>query len=152
MDKAIVTQLAAFNQAYKEMEEIYHNYAKAHGLSDCAFWVLYSMWENEDIYPQRRLCEEWFYTPQTVNSALKSLEKQGLIELVFMPGNRKNKQIVFTFEGRKLAERVIEPLMQAENNSFCGLNEQERETLLAATQKHIQLLRKEISVTFELPL
>ena len=36
MEKMILGQLAAFNQIYKEMDEIYHSYARRHGISDAA--------------------------------------------------------------------------------------------------------------------
>lgn len=62
-----------------------------------------------------------------------------------MPGNRKNKQICFTEKGKELAERVIIPLMKAEQDSFSHLNKAEREILLSVTQKRIRLLKEEIS-------
>lgn len=134
--------LTAFNQAYKEMNKLYHNYAKAKGLSDTAFWVLYSLWERGGPYPQRELCEDWYYPPQTVNSALKRLEKRGLIALVFAPGSHKSKELCFTPEGRELARQVIAPLMAAERDSFAGLPEAKRLALLSATQAYIALLEE----------
>ncbi len=46
MEKMILGQLAAFNQIYKEMDEIYHSYARRHGISDAALWLLYSLCEG----------------------------------------------------------------------------------------------------------
>lgn len=143
MDRTIAAQLTALNQIYKEIDELYHHYAKASGLSDTALWVLYSLWECGGPYPQREFCEEWNYSPQTANSALKSLEKQGLVALDFARGNRKSKEIRFTPEGEALARRVIVPLMEAERSAIAGLGEEERAALLAVTQKHAALLKEE---------
>lgn len=37
------------------------------------------------------------FTPQTINSALRSLKEQGLITLYLAPNIRKNKEFFFTF-------------------------------------------------------
>lgn len=152
MSEKITTQLTTYNQTYKEIDEIYRNYAKVYGLSEATFWVLYSLWESGDVCSQRELCSNWSYPPQTINSALKVLEKKGFIELAFVPGNRKNKQILFTSTGRALAERVLKPLLQAECNAFSGLTDQERAMLLSATQKYIALLKKETEIILNLSL
>lgn len=91
-EKTNVTEaLAVFNQLYKEVDEIYHQYAKNHGISDTALWLLYSLYENSGTYTQRDVCADWHYPPQTINSALKSLEKQGVIVLEAVSGNQKTR-------------------------------------------------------------
>lgn len=145
MSQIIVNQLVALNQSYKELDNVYHSYAKENDLSDTAFWVLYSLWERGESYTQRELCTDWFYSPQTVNSALKLLEQQGLIRLVQTPQNRRNKSILLTEKGTALGENVIMPLLQAERRAFSELSERERTGLLSATQRHITLLKSEVN-------
>lgn len=144
MKKAISTQLTEFNQVHKEIDIVYHNYAKDSGLSDTAFWILYSVLEHNGSFTQRELCNDWSFTPQTVNSALKDLEKRNIITLESVPGNRKNKWIKLTEEGKALANLSVIPLMQAEWDSFTALTEDERNLLLSTTQKHISILRDRI--------
>ena len=100
MDKDNRDPLATFNQLYKEMDEIYHQYARGHGISDTALWLLYSLYLSDVPYTQREICSEWHYPPQTLNSALKTLERQELISLEPAPGNQKNKQVVLTEKGK----------------------------------------------------
>lgn len=145
MNTLLSTQLTEFNQANKEIDDVYHNYAKGNGLPDTAFWVLYSLWERKENYTQRELCSDWSYSPQTVNSALKALEHKGLIQLIEMPENRRNKYIRFTPKGMALGTAIIAPLMQAERRAFSELSERERMALLSATQKHITLLKLEVN-------
>lgn len=145
MNKTIHTQLTVFNQTHKEMDIVYHNYAKDFGLSDTAFWILYSISEHTESLTQRELCTDWSYTPQTVNSALKDLEKRKIILLESTPGNRKNKWIKLTENGKKLVQQAVIPLMQAEWDSFSALSEDERNLLLSTTQKHISILKDKIS-------
>lgn len=137
-------QLKTFNQIYKEMDIVYHNYAKKCGLSDMAYWILYSMAESNEYFTQREFCDDWFFAPQTVNSALKDLEKRDIIFLEAVPGNKKSKLIKPTENGRKFIDRVILPLMSAECESFGSIPDNECEQMLAVTQKYISVLKKKI--------
>ena len=121
MNDPIAAQLAAFNQLYKEMNEIYHAYAKEQGISDTVLWILYSLYENNASYIQKELCSEWHYPPQTINSALKALEKQGIISLETIPGNRKNKLVSLTEDGKVLTQKIIARLTDAEQNAILNM-------------------------------
>ncbi|MBQ7839475.1 MAG: winged helix-turn-helix transcriptional regulator [Lachnospiraceae bacterium] len=145
MKQPTVFVLYNFNQAHKKMNVIYHDYAKSIGLSDAAFWLLYSVYEHGKPCTQKDLCHSWFYAPQTINSAIKAMEEQGYITLERVPANKKNKQILFTEKGKTLVDEKIAPLVQAEERSFERLDEQERELLLEITQKHIGILEEEIN-------
>ncbi len=145
MKKQTTDPLAAYNQLYKEIDEIYHLYAKKEGVSDTALWLMYSLYEDDTVYTQRELCSAWHYPPQTINSALKNLEKQGLITLASIPGNQKNKWIVLTAKGKETAQAVISPLILAERKAFQGLKKEERTALLSLTKKYVELLRNEVN-------
>lgn len=145
MGTPIMLVLAEFNRAHKRMSVIYHNYARKVGMSDAAFWLMYSLYEKGGPCTQPELCSSWFFAPQTINTALKSLERQGLIEMSMMPNSKKNKQFFFTETGRRLAEQQIVPLVLAEEQSFLRLDEQERNMLMEITQKHITMLEEEIN-------
>ena len=67
-------QITLYNQLIKEMDDLYRVYAKNCNLSETAFWILYCIREREkEAFTQREICDYWFYTPQTVNSALKNM-------------------------------------------------------------------------------
>lgn len=67
-----------FNKICKETNVIYHNYASSKGVSDTTFWILYSIYYYGEGITQTDICEEWFYSAQTINSALKSMEQKDL--------------------------------------------------------------------------
>lgn len=127
------------------MDALYHSYAKAIGISDASFWILYSVREHNGAYTQKELSSDWSYVPQTVNSALKTLQDRGLVALEPVPNNRKNKQILLTEEGNALVKATIEPLMLAEQQSLLRFQEQERSQFLTLTQKYVLFLREEIT-------
>lgn len=135
---------AAFNLLFNEADGIYHNYAKRFKLSQTALFLLCTLYENDTPLTQRQLATEWHYPPQTVNSFLKRLEREGMVRLEDAPHDRRSKYVVLTEHGRSLSARVVEPLLAAEERAFAGLSEDERRMLLALTRKYLTLLRQEI--------
>lgn len=91
--------LVEFNRICKENNEIYHGVTRALGLTDCAFWILYTLRESEGEYTQRDLCAVLCEPKQTVNSALKKLEQEGFLELRPM-SDKRSKRVHLTVRGR----------------------------------------------------
>lgn len=143
LNEAVIRHLATYNQFWMELDHLYGNYAKHCGLSDCPFWIFYTLYEGKESYTQKDLSEKLSLSRQTVNSALKSLVFERLIELVPLPGQRKNKQVVLTAEGNNFVEKWIVPMIEAEQNAFEQLSSMEQETLLCLTEKHIRFLQAE---------
>lgn len=143
MDK-VFSMLIEYNQLFRELDNLYHNYAKSCGLSDSTLWILYSIYEDKEIHTQKDLCESWSYSKQTVNSSMKNLIANGYIKLTALSENRKNKQMILTESGEELVQRFIAPLMNAEQNAFSRLSSDEQNKFLKLTKKHVDLLQAEI--------
>ena len=143
-DGELAARLAAFNQLYKEMDQVYHQYARDRNISDTALWLLYSLCEEEGPYTQRELCTAWHWPPQTVNSALKSLEKQGILRLDPQPGSRKNKIVRLTSTGQQLVRETIVPVFLAEKRALESLEPEEQEQLLVLTRRYTSSLQREL--------
>lgn len=137
-------RLKEYNQICKEMDIVYHTYAKNCGLSDMAYWILYSIAESDEYFTQRDFCNDWFFAPQTVNSALKDLEKKGIILLEPVFGNKKNKLIKPTQNGKKFIENAIIPIIKAECESFESLKKEECERMLSSTKKYLLILKDKV--------
>lgn len=143
MDK-VFSMLIEYNRLFRELDNLYHNYAKSCGLSDSTLWILYSIYEDKEIHTQKDLCESWSYSKQTVNSSMKNLIANGYIKLTTLSENRKNKQMILTESGEELVQRFIAPLMNAEQNAFSRLSSDEQNKFLKLTKKHVDLLQAEI--------
>lgn len=137
-------QMAEFIQTCKEFVKIDHDYAQAQGLSDTSFYILYALARHGSAYSQRTLCSDWSLPPQTVNSALKKMERQGFIELHLRSGSRKNKEICLTPGGRELMKQAVEPFMEAEQNSFSKISPENRGIMLSALHQYLALLKEEM--------
>lgn len=93
--------------------------------------MLEAIYEAGDICPQKRISEETHYSKQTVNLVIKSFLEIGCVELREIPSDRRNKQIILTAKGRQLCERVVAPMLEAENRAVRGLSERQSELLAA---------------------
>lgn len=135
---------AALNQCDKELDEIYHKYALKHNLSDAALWILYAIYEAKENITQAEISSFWSFSRQTINTALKGLEQQGIIELLSIPNNRKSKQIKFTLKGKDTVQKILFPLLQAENNVFKAFTDKENEIFIELCRKRCELLRESL--------
>lgn len=130
-------------QQNKEQDAIYHNAAVKFGLSDTALWVLYLVSDSEKTYTQQDLCRMCFYPKQTINTAILSLIKGGILNLKTIPGTKNKKEIILTEKGRHLAENSTAHLREAELRAYSALSEKELIMYLELTTKITVSLRKE---------
>ena len=123
------------DRIYNETNLLYHRLARSCGLSDCAFWLLYTLRAEESSMTQTQLCELLSLSKQTVNSALKKLVGQGYLRLEAADGNLKNKQVMLTDRGEELLRRTVDRVFGVENAAGARLTAEERRALLTLSQK-----------------
>lgn len=128
------------NRTSKELEQLYHAYARHAGVSDAALWLLYVIRLSGSDLAQTSICADWHYPPQTINSALKRLESQGLVALAPATGSRRDKAVHLTAEGEQTVEHVIHPLIDAERAALADLAPKERTALVSLSQRYLGLL------------
>ena len=141
--KSAHENIAEYNQLHKECEAIYHAAAVRLGLSDCAFWILYMLHENKEQCKQSDLSDCAFMPPQTINSALKKIEKDGLIKLKRTPG-KTGKSIHLTESGEHFVNENILPIIAAEEKACASFSEREIETFLDLFRSLVRRLEEEI--------
>ena len=139
------------NGLYKENNEIYHRLARHFGLSDTAFWILYTLREAGGSVSQSQLCGELFLSKQTIHSALKQLEQGGFLQLENLPNNRKKKLERVTPQGEQLLCQVADPVFAMEERAFLRLSPQQRQALLELDEALLNVLRQESNLILEQP-
>ena len=110
--------LVDFDRMLNGLDHIYSEFSRTCGLSDCAYWMLVDTSTAGGSIAVSRLTSEWFYSKQTINSAIKTLTARGLATLEFAEGSRKNKVVCLTDEGRRFAEHYALPADKAEQRAF----------------------------------
>ena len=131
------------DRIYNEKTLLYHRLARASGLPDCAFWLLYTLRSEEAPLTQTQLSEQLSLPKQTVNSALKKLVEEGVLRLEAADGNLKNKRVCLTEAGEAFLRRTVDRVFGVESAAAARLTEEERSALVALSQKLLDAFRAE---------
>ena len=131
-----------FALLYKEMNDLYHESAVSMNLSDSAQMILYTICELGDGCLQKDICDRCYLTKQTVHSAVRKLEKEGILSL--SAGKGRDMHLSLTEAGRALAEKTVFLLANAEYRAMVALSAEEQAELLRLTQKYLSALRQEL--------
>lgn len=131
-----------FISASKEVDDLYHMLALKFNLSDSAMWILCTMREANRELTQSEIAQEMSMSRQTVNSAIKNLEKQGYLRLEAVSGDRRNKILSFTEEGETFVKRTVDRVLSLEHQVFENLEVEEQEQITQILRKYTRLMRE----------
>lgn len=116
--------LVDFDRLLNGLDHIYSEFSRACGLSDCAYWMLVDTSTAGGSIAVSRLTSEWFYSKQTINSAIKTLTARGFATLEF-------------------AERYALPALKAEQRAFGALEPCEQREIMRLIGKFSHALGDE---------
>lgn len=127
-----------FNYLSAEIGAAYHDMSYRLGLSDSAMQILYTICDcgQDGICPLQTICRQTGLAKQTVNSALRKLETEGILYLE--PVGTKGKNICLTDAGKQLAENTAVRMINAENEIWASWRTEDVETYLALTEKFLR--------------
>lgn len=131
-----------FISASKEVDDLYHMLALKFNLSDSAMWILCTMREANRELTQSEIAQEMSMSRQTVNSAIKNLEKQGYLRLEAVSGDRRNKTLSFTEEGEAFVKRTVDQVLSLEHQVFENLEVEEQEKITQILRKYTRFMRE----------
>lgn len=135
-------KIKRINYLAGEIDAAYHDAALRFGLSDSSLTILYAICSSGhgcllgDIYSLSGVRK------QTINSALRKLEAEGIVYLTAVNG--KKKMASLTEKGQELANRTAVRLIRAENEIFDSWPQEEYEAYLALMQKFLTELTEKM--------
>ena len=144
MEQTLESQFMELNRTFKMSDDLYHNLALRLGLSDSAFESLYALCLTGGC-TQRDICRMSFTPKQTIHSALRRLERDGLLSAA--PAAGREVSVFLTPRGSALAEAHIRPILDRERAAFSRLTARERRELLRLNQKYLELLREQLGLS-----
>ena len=134
-------RFSEYNSIIKEYDKMYRDAIKILGLNDSSFWILYTLRDDGEGITQREIVNRNFLPPQTINSELKRLEKDGLVELV-SGTDKRTKQVYLTQKGIELSTHTADRMMDIEGQAMDFLSEQEQLDFLRIFRKYIVRLQQ----------
>ena len=139
-NRCMETKSKRYNNLMTEMERAYHDAAQRMGISDSEMVVLYMVCINGDACLLSDITELSGVSKQTINSALRKLEKQAVIYLELV--DSRKKRVCLTEYGKFMVEQKIRKLIRIEDEIFDSWKKEEWETYMLLTQRHLANLRE----------
>ena len=115
------------------------------GMAKGQLMIIWTLYDFKRPCTQKEICDDWYESKQTINSAAKKLVEEGYIDIAPSPENSREKLLVFTEKGKFLAMRTVRKLIEAERNAFNALSEDEQNETIRITQKYYEILKNEFS-------
>ena len=130
------------NYLMTEIDALYHQAAVKMRLSDSVARVLYTIYEAKGSCLLSEIYKKTGVSKQTINSALRKLEQEGILYLEPYKGNAK--KVILTSKGEQYVEQTVAKLYAAEIRSFASWSEAEMKMYISLIRTDIDSLRKEI--------
>lgn len=133
-------ELRRFNRLLSEIDAVYHEMAWKLGLSDSAERILYAICNLGTPCLLSDIVRFSGMSKQTINSALRNLERDGVLRLESMDGRKK--QVFLTEDGERLAWQTAMQVVEMENEIYKGWTKEEISVYLSLTEKYLSEIRK----------
>lgn len=129
-----------------EINSLYHEAAVKMGISDSVMNILYVISEKGDQCFQSEISKLTGISRQTINSAIRKLEKDEIVYL--QQGQGRNTIVCLTEKGRKFSAEKISPLFEIENKIWNEWTAEEQRQYLTLTKKYRDALKKYLDMRF----
>lgn len=131
------------NKTNHELEGLYHDISVKLGLSDSESMVMYMLYDAQEPLTQSDIVKATGLSKQTLNSAIRKLEKDGIIVLEKL--NEKSKIIVTTNKGNVTIAQKMQPLVDMEERVLASWTEADRLKYLELIEAFKEKFEKEVN-------
>lgn len=142
MQNSIVQLIHRLNYLTSELDGLYHQASVQIGLSDSAMRILYAIYDNGDGCPLHTIYRQSGICKQTVNSAIRKLEKEEILYLSCLNG--RQKKVMLTEKGKSYLGRTAAKISAAESRAFAAWTNAEVEEYLRLTEKYVESFREQV--------
>ena len=142
MDKNILDKMRRYNYLFSEIEAVYHESSVKLGISDSVSIILYIICNSGDSCPLADICRGSGLNKQTVNSAIRKLEQDGIIYLEAIDG--KSKKVCLTKKGKDFSKKTVLRLMEMENSIYSSWPEADLDKYLELTERFLISMKEKV--------
>lgn len=139
-----ISDLKRYSYLTSEIDAAYHEAALRCGLSDSAMRILYAICLHGEECGLGEIITLSGISKQTINSALRNLEREEVLKLE--PENEKSrrKKAVLTEKGKTLARKTVMQVFRIENEVLFSWTEEERKLYMELTQRYLSSFKEKI--------
>ena len=135
--------LKRLNCLLSEMDAAYHEAAQRQGQNDSSCRILYALCELGSHASLRAVCDNACLSKQTVNSALRKLEADGILYLE--PSGARSKRVCLTEAGLRVADATAGRLIRLENSIFDEWPAEDVQQYLGLLERYLQAFRSKLT-------
>ncbi len=136
-------EMKRYNHLHGEIEAVYHDSSLKFGISDSVSKILYAICSVGDSFLLNDICRDTGLSKQTVNSALRKLERDGIVYLEAVDG--KSKKVCLTEKGKLFADNTAFCLIEIENAIFESWSDSDVQKYLELTERFLLSLKEKVS-------
>lgn len=144
MNVDVLDKIHQINYLTSELDALYHQASLKIGLADSAMRVLYALHDNGEKCLLSEIYKQSGISKQTVNSAIRKLEEEGVIYLEQHKG--KAKMVCLTPKGEQYVSDTVVRLCNAEIRAFETWTEEEINTHVRLMEKYMESFRRQIQI------
>jgi DNA-binding MarR family transcriptional regulator len=134
IDASAIEALSAMRLAGRSLHHLQERWAEQHGLSEGRMGVLFRLHRGGDM-PLGELADNLDSTPRNITGLVDHLERDGLVERVPDPADRRSVRARLTEEGRKLIDGIWKEGLDHQGEIVTGLSKED-----LAQLRHLCLL------------
>ena len=140
MDINVSKELRRFNRLMGEINGTYHEASVKLGLSDSTVSVLYTLCSEGSPCALHEIVRQSGMSKQTINSAIRKLEAEGILYLESV--SPKSKNVCLTEAGKHLAAQSAGQIITIENEIFASWPWEDVQKYLELTEAFLRALQK----------
>ncbi len=131
-----------YNRLIAEIDEVYHEVAVHQGFSDSAMSILYALSDNNGQCLLSELIKSSGVNKQTINSALRKLEKDDIVYLE--PAGGKSKRVCLTEKGFSTIRQTVDKVLDIEKEIYSSWSREEWELYVQLTERYLHQIREKM--------
>ncbi len=135
-------EMKRYNHLHGEIEATYHDSSLKLGISDSVSKILYTICSVGDSFLLNDICRSTGLSKQTVNSAIRKLESDGIIYLEAVNG--KAKKVCLTEKGILFANETAVNLIEIENSILDSWADDDVQMFLELTERFLISLKEKV--------
>lgn len=144
MNSYISNEMKRYNHLLGEIEAAYHEASLKLGVSDSVLKILYTICNDGDSCLLSSICRQSGLSKQTINSAIRNLEADGIVYLEAVNG--KSKNVCLTEKGKVFVKNTALRIIEIENDIFASWDASDVEKELELTEKFLASLKEKIDM------
>ena len=114
-----------FGKLIYKIDYFYAEVAKKSGVKPNLMWILYALNDGKS-HSQKEISISWDIPITTINTIVKELNNDGYVDLIHIPGKRREMNIILTEKGKAYSKSILNDIYKIEDKVFKSLGDKKR--------------------------